>query len=297
MKLNKHTSFLVSLLCCISLFISITIEANVYADESNTELDGMWTFVGAMVNDELALASKIDISGFVLIEGSLFSLSLSALDEPIIAILSETSKEGVYDIGDGENIVGICAVADDTLIVMLIMDDDISLLFMRDSSNDYSSSTDYNSNSYTESYTSGTYIVGDDIPSGEYVFFSEDGSSGYYAVYEDKYSSDIKENDSFDYNSIMHINNGEKIKINRCYAVPISDAEVDTDGEGMFKIGTHLPAGNYHVRATSDDDGYYCIYSDNEHENIKDNDIFIGDAYFSVSSGEYLVLNRCKIVN
>ena len=169
-------------------------------------------------------------------------------------------------------------------------------------------SVNFNSSSFNEppsgndsnvditKYQSGMYKVGVDMPAGEYIVFVNDGT-GYFCVSSDSNQDDILFNDNFDYNSIITINDGEYLDLSRCYAVPFEeDPEVKTTGEGMFKVGTHIPAGEYKLDAGTET-GYYCIYSNSRHDDIISNDNFDGQNYVTVSDGQYLVLNRCKFVD
>ena len=146
-------------------------------------------------------------------------------------------------------------------------------------------------------YTEGQYKVGKDIKAGEYVIFSNKDTSGYFSLTSDANGDDIITNDNFKYNTIIQINDGEYLKLSRAYAVAIKDVKkLDLKGEGMFKIGTYLSAGEYKLEADKDSSGYYCIYSDNRHDDIVSNDNFKGSVYVTVEDGQYLNLSRCKII-
>lgn len=303
MRIRKSPNKIAALICIICLFVS-SITAGVLFADDNSELSGKWDLLGVYMNDEFTLGSKYGLEGTALFVSSLFSIDIDDVDIHLSG--NVTKKDDVYILNDSDGgaAVAAAAVKDGTLIVFF--GEELSIAFIKTSSSSSSglfgsSSNGFgmtgSSNSYSNSYESGTYIIGEDMPAGEYVFFASGSSDGYFAVYDSKYSSDIKENAIFSYNSIMHVNIGEKIKLERCYAVPIDDAKVDTSGEGMFKIGTHLSSGNYHLKCTSSSrEAYYSIFSDNEQNKIRDNDLFEGDAYISVNSGEYLVLERCEIV-
>lgn len=141
--------------------------------------------------------------------------------------------------------------------------------------------------------TEGMYKVGLDIFAGEYVVFASDGS-GYFSVSSDSNQEDILFNENFDYNSIITVNDGEYLKLERCYAVPFDEVdEIDLTGDGMFKVGTHIPAGEYKLDSGTNS-GYYCVYSDSRQQDIIVNDNFEGQNYVTVSDGQYLVLDRCK---
>lgn len=145
-------------------------------------------------------------------------------------------------------------------------------------------------------YEYGMNKVGTDIPAGEYIIYAKNGR-GYFCVSSDSNQEDIIFNENFDYNSIISINDGEYLKMSHCYAIPISEnPDVLTEGTGMFKVGLHIPAGEYKLEAT-DDRGYYCIYPDSRQDDIIANDIFEGQTYVTVADGQYLVLSGCKFVD
>lgn len=142
-----------------------------------------------------------------------------------------------------------------------------------------------------ESYSSGQYKVGIDIQAGEYVVFAS-GGSGYFCVSSDSNGEDIIQNANFDYNSIISISDGQYFELVRCYAVPIGDVEkLELSGTGMFKVGTHLSAGEY--KLVADGKGYYCIYDSSTQQNIVSNNNFERNQYVTVSEGQYLELVRC----
>lgn len=141
-------------------------------------------------------------------------------------------------------------------------------------------------------YQPGVYKVGIDIPSGEYILFAENGT-GYFAVSSDSNQNDILFNDNFKYNSIIAVQEGEYVNLSRCYAVPFSDdVDINTSSTGMFKVGTHIPSGEYKLES-GEEKGYYCIYADSRHSEIIANDNFDNQTYVTVTDGQYLLLNRC----
>lgn len=145
---------------------------------------------------------------------------------------------------------------------------------------------------YTK-YNSGVYKVGADLPAGEYILFADRGT-GYFCVSSDSNQDDITFNDNFEYNSIITVNDGEYLDLSRCYAVPFDEEpEVEVNDVGMFKVGTHIPAGEYKLESI-DGMGYYCIYPDSRQDDIISNDNFEGQNYVTVTDGQYLELSRCK---
>lgn len=164
-----------------------------------------------------------------------------------------------------------------------------------DSTNIKNTETKNEAKEYTK-YSANIYKVGTDIPAGEYVVFAEE-DHGYFCVSPDSNQDDITFNDNFDYNSIITVNDGEYLELSGCYAVPFDEnPEVDLAGSGMFKVGTHIPAGEYKLEVTGSH-GYYCIYPDSRQDDIIANDNFENQNYVTVSDGQYLILSGCKFAD
>lgn len=147
------------------------------------------------------------------------------------------------------------------------------------------------------SWKEGMYKVGTDIPAGEYVLVSSGG--GYFEICSDSTGSfdSIISNGSFDTNSIVSISDGMYFDFSRSDAYSIDACpDLDISKEGMFKVGKHLPAGEYKIH--SDSEGYVQVSSDSSQsfESIISNDNFSGDSYITLSDGQYLTLVRAYIV-
>lgn len=155
---------------------------------------------------------------------------------------------------------------------------------------------------YKEVYKAGMHKVGVDIPPGEYVLIAD----GFYSFFSlDSSSSgeddEILCNGSFSGNTILEVQAGQYLTLKGAYAVPIDYVkDLDTSGEGMFKVGLHIPAGEYKLQQTDEIfSAYYGVYTNARQDldnNIVSNRLFEGSAYISVSNGQYLRLSRCKIV-
>lgn len=155
----------------------------------------------------------------------------------------------------------------------------------------------------SKKYGEGQYKVGKDIPAGTYMLWASDLKySGYFVYSSDANADDIIENDNFSTNTIIEVYNGEYLDLRRCDAYPLEDAKAPQKqngsfGEGFYIIGEHIPAGEYKLESTDAKySGYYCIYNDLRRENIDSNGNFSDTRYISLSDGQYLKLNRCKIV-
>lgn len=154
-----------------------------------------------------------------------------------------------------------------------------------------------------EWYSSSMYRVGTDIPAGDYYAVTEKSDrSGYYCKYADSTQEDIEDNDNFNNFTFFRCYNGQYLKLSRCKITPIKNAPVyssddGTYGEGMYRVGIDIPAGEYKFTVIdSNRRGYYCAYTDITYDDIVDNDIFDDVAYYTVKKGQYLKINRCTAV-
>lgn len=144
-------------------------------------------------------------------------------------------------------------------------------------------------------HSAGMYKVGTDIPAGEYVLVG----SGYFSIDKDSSGqlSSIIANDNFSGNSIISVSDGQYLTVRNAVFYNINlNPDVSTSGEGMFKVGLHIPAGEYKLVATRSL-GYCEVSNSSKHTigSIVSNDNFSGEKYITVRNGQYLKLSGCKI--
>jgi len=146
-------------------------------------------------------------------------------------------------------------------------------------------------------YNSGTYVVGTDIPAGEYVLIAD--MTGYFERAADASGeiSSISANGNFTTNTIVTISDGEYFIFSGATAYSIDQAPaLDTTQQGMFKVGKDIPAGDYTIH--SDGTGTVEISSDSTHNinSTLSKEEFQGDKTITVSDGQYLTLTEAAIV-
>lgn len=73
------------------------------------------------------------------------------------------------------------------------------------------------------------------------------------------------------------------------------NSNLTTYTEGMYKVGTDIPSGEYVIYADSGK-GYYCVSSDANGSDIVMNDNFTYNAIITVNDGEYLDLSKCHAI-
>lgn len=155
--------------------------------------------------------------------------------------------------------------------------------------------------------TAGTYIVGDDIPAGEYLVFS-DGMT-----YFESATDSTGELDSIIFNAnlingahaYVTVNDGEYFKLQNGEMYPVEQApSVQPDDgiyrDGMYKAGQDIDPGEYHVTLNEDapmDMGYLQVSSDSSHnfDSIITNENVQSDTYITVSEGQYLTISNLTI--
>ena len=72
------------------------------------------------------------------------------------------------------------------------------------------------------------------------------------------------------------------------------EASAGTIGEGTHLVGADIEAGEYKLTATGSVPGYWEVTNSSAPDaDIIGNDNFDGNAYVTVSDGQYLKLNRC----
>ena len=77
----------------------------------------------------------------------------------------------------------------------------------------------------------------------------------------------------------------------------LSDNVQGTYGEGEYRVGTDIPAGEYKVLANNKSyGGYYCVYPNQNKGDIVANDNFDTQTYVTVSSGQLLTVERAQFV-
>lgn len=148
----------------------------------------------------------------------------------------------------------------------------------------------------------GSYKVGYDILPGEYIVICTDDIFSAYVCVKDANTNKIKENDNFDGCHYITISLGQYFEISRAIAIPadkynINVPDYNSIGDGMYKVGTDIPVGEYKLTADTDFLGYYCIYDTADaSRKIIANDNFSNTSYVNVKLGQYLQIKRSNAV-
>lgn len=147
----------------------------------------------------------------------------------------------------------------------------------------------------------GMYKVGTDIEAGKYYISADGFSSAYWCINEDSAGDSIIANEIVSTFGYFEVQDGEYLKISGGRVIPADEApipEPDSNGSygpGHYLVGRDIPAGEYNVIADVGDSGYYCISYDANTDEIYDNDFFEGNAYVTVSDGQYLSVSSATM--
>lgn len=160
---------------------------------------------------------------------------------------------------------------------------------------------------YYDSYkSSGNLEVGDDIPPGEYVLFNKSDTRN--ATVSVRTDGKTVMSDTFWYNYIIDVEDGDRVYMANCYLVDMDEALVFTPEEGFFKVGEHLNPGTYYIEwLRGDDTGQATAYTHlyyTDDEEYKDSGEWkktvnvspSGSAEVTLEDGMYINLSGCRLV-
>ena len=151
-------------------------------------------------------------------------------------------------------------------------------------------------------YTPGMYKVGSDLEPGEYLVVAATASGAYWEITSDSSGTfdSIVANDNVDTFGFLTVDDGQYLTLNRGLLVKADGVhapgpdENGMYGEGTYRVGIDIPAGEYKVTAISDRGCYIEVCSDSYgvFDSIISNDNIDTTGYISVKDGNYLTVNR-----
>lgn len=147
----------------------------------------------------------------------------------------------------------------------------------------------------------GTYLVGSDIPAGEYVIWAKKGSA-YWEVDKDSsgtFSSIIANGNVSSYCYIT-LDDNQYFNLRNGQFASVEDMEpLEPDGdiypEGMYKVGRDIPAGEYIVAPYSTGETTYVEVAKDSRgtmNSIFANESFYERGYVTINDGQYITVSR-----
>ena len=150
-------------------------------------------------------------------------------------------------------------------------------------------------------YPENMYIVGVDLPAGEYIAVAMSKYSGSITVYPDSKKDDILYIENFNTTDYITLENGQYVDLKRAslynsQACAAAVSDFKSIAEGAYLVGRDIPAGEYKAIAASEYGGSYTVYnSSSVNRKIEDIENFKATSYFTVSDGQYLIIKRCTV--
>jgi len=155
------------------------------------------------------------------------------------------------------------------------------------------------------SYKEGMYKIGVDLAAGEYILISDGLLPAYYQVSSDSSGSleSIVSNDNFNGNRYITVKEGHYLEIRgaKGYALDKAPSLKPADGkygEGMYKVGRDIDAGEYKVTPEEGAISSYLEVAKNSSgalDSIVSNDNFQAEKYITIKDGQYIKLVGCYI--
>lgn len=143
------------------------------------------------------------------------------------------------------------------------------------------------------------YVVGVDIPAGEYYMKPTRSYDTEIVIYKNGKTKSFYDQDTYGDSAIITLSKGTSVSYKGLTAVPISQSKklASTKKEGMFKVGVHIPAGTYTLKSREGfDEGYYYIYNSSKPNADYDIESFTGTTTITLKKGQYLKLSFATIV-
>lgn len=155
-------------------------------------------------------------------------------------------------------------------------------------------------------YKSGTYKIGVDMPSGEYLITTEDSfMPSYLELTKDSTGAleSIIANANFNNRFYITVQDGQYLKFDGI-AIPSAEAAPYEAPDGIYSDGTYLvgkdiPAGEYKVKLVENimNAGYFEVAKDSTGNlgSIITNSVISADTYQTIADGQYLKLTNVEI--
>lgn len=147
-------------------------------------------------------------------------------------------------------------------------------------------------------YGDGTYEVGKDIEKGRYYIKPKEGQiSASLSVYgSDLVYEDIISQESW---SFFLVEDGQTLEVtDGMFTVSSKIPPIEERGEGIYRVGYDIPAGEYTLRRTLEGEGYYCVYNEVMLSFfIIDNGFFkLEEQKVSAKRGDFLFVFNAEII-
>lgn len=155
-------------------------------------------------------------------------------------------------------------------------------------------------NNVISKFEDGEYIVGKNMPEGEYKILSDKGY-GFFECSSNPSSpeSTVIYTENFKGNSYFIVHKGQYVRIRDCYAIPIAKAPKFSGPnitEGVYKVGFDIPAGQYTIKHGGNGSYFEITKVPHDISAILSNNLIDNDIVVNVNNGQYLKLSNTSAV-
>ncbi len=156
-------------------------------------------------------------------------------------------------------------------------------------------------------YPRGEYVVGEDIPAGEYLLYSDDLGNNVPEGFDEAYASLLDDEEEifgswFESSRYVKLEDGQYLDLAWCSAYDTSMHTIENnpfEHSGMFKVGVDVEAGTYKVKTIDDSDMYFYYVHDSledfdddaMYEFFREN--YTEEKIVTLENGQYLELFHC----
>ena len=149
-----------------------------------------------------------------------------------------------------------------------------------------------------------TFLIGTDIPTGEYFVMANIGEFGYLLLTRSPYLevSEIIWQKHFENHSIVNLQDGLYLTVKNATLLPVDDAIVPNFENnrllaGTYRVGIDIPPGIYTLFPTEDKNGFFEI-TDSSHflaSQVRERRNFSEPVTIALNLGDYLTFMRAEI--
>lgn len=164
---------------------------------------------------------------------------------------------------------------------------------------------------YNTVYDGTRLIAGDDIHPGYYCLYNnKDNKEASYSIKSGTY---ILINDTFRYNAIAYLEDGDSLHMTNCYAVPLEEARIIPVEDCMVEVGNHIKPGQYKIEFVrgSSNSATCTVYdtldfhsnNDKEDKDLAEEKSEVykvsngSKAEVELKDGQYVHLSGCKLID
>ena len=154
-----------------------------------------------------------------------------------------------------------------------------------------------------KSYDSGSYMVGRDIPAGDYVLTENDDAMFASVIIREEAAEDsgLVSHNLINRQCVIRLTEGTWVTLSEAKACPLEEAQPVEDSmtdEGGYLVGTMLPAGRYEIYpADMAPLSSYSIYNGilGTGAQLIKFEVLHDHVAVSLNDGEYIELSGCKL--